>query len=207
MNLFSLIPSKGPRRIIPLLSILLIVLGFISFLALRPTNQIQNGMGICRGFGMQQIDNIPTAVIRAASLYLKTDMAVGVIANATPVDPIRESSAPHRCLGVRDDLNPNGPGEGPAVQVLSDKNQIEALAARQRRYSGVIPAGATKAMRISVLHSAPRPTYKGKDPIVLQFLDASSAYVSSDLIIAYYPKRGWVGVFKFPEQGGFPAYP
>jgi hypothetical protein len=166
------------------------------------SEQFQNAVGICRGFGTEPIATIPVAVIKAASTYLKTDMAVGVLSYATQVDPVRESSVPHRCLGVRDDLDPNS-----LDQKLTDKMAIEALAAKQQNYSGVIPAGATKALRISVLHPAWRPNYDGNEPVIIEFLNSSSAYASSDLIVAYFPKQGWKGVFKFPDQGGYPAYP
>jgi len=129
-------------------------------------------------------------------------MAVGVLSYALRVDAVRESSVPHRCLGVRDDMNPYC-----VNQLLTDKKDIAALAAKQRNYSGVIPSGATKALRISVLHSARRPNYTGKDPVIIDFLNSSTAYASSDLIVAYYPKRGWVGVFESPAQAGWPAYP
>ena len=151
---------------------------------------------------MKPVDEIPTAAIKAAQVYLKTEMEVGVSDYALPVDPVRESSVPHRCLGVRDDIDPYNPS-----QSLTAKKDIAELAAKQRHYSGVIPPGATSALRISVLQSIPQLNYTGKDPVVIEFLNSSSSVRSSDLIVAYYPKRGWVGVFKFPAQGGYPAYP
>jgi hypothetical protein len=185
------------------LSVLVIAGALITFLPVHSSKQVQYAWGICRGFGTKPIDEIPTAAIRAASVYLKTDMALGVLSYALPVDPIRESSVPHRCLGVRADQNPYG-----IDQLVTDKKYIAALAAKQRHYSGVIPPGATKALRISVLHHPTLgPKYTGKDPAVIEFLNSSTTFKSSDLIVAYYPKRGWVGVFKFPDQGGWPAYP
>ena len=183
-------------------SVLMIAAALITFLPVHSSRQVQDAVGICRGFGTKPIDEIPTAAIKAASAYLKTDMALGVLSYVLPVDPIRESSIPHRCLGVRADLNPYG-----LDQLVTDKKYIVALAARQRHYSGVIPPGATRALRISVMQAIPRPNYTGKDPVVIKFLNSSSMVTSSDLIVAYYPKRGWVGVFKFPDQGGWPAYP
>jgi len=181
---------------------LVIVATLFVFLSVSSPKQVHDTVGICGGFSMKPIDEIPTAAIKAAKAYLKTEMAVGVSDYALPVDPIRESSVEHRCFGVRDDINPYG-----LNQPLMDKKYIAALAAKQRHYSGVIPPGATRALRISVLQSIPQLNYKGRDPVVINFLNSSSSVRSSDLIVAYYPKRGWVGVFKFPAQGGFSAYP
>lgn len=186
----------------PALSALVIAAALFTLLSIHSPKQVHDAIGICGGFSTKPIDEIPVSVIKAASAYLKTDMAVGVLSYATSVDPVRESSVPHRCLGVRDDVNPYS-----LNQLLTDKKVIAALAAKQRHYAGVIPAGATKALRISVLRPSPRPKYTGKDPVVIKFLDSTSAYTSTDLIVAYYPKRGWVGVFEFPAQGGYPAYP
>ena len=181
---------------------LVIVATLFVFLSVSSPKQVHDTVGICGGFSMKPIDEIPTAAIKAAKAYLKTEMAVGVSDYALPVDPMRESSVAHRCFGVRDDINPYG-----LNQPLTDKKYIAALAAKQRHYSGVIPPGATRALRISVLQSIPQLNYTGRDPVVIDFLNNSSSVRSSDLIVAYYPKRGWVGVFKFPAQGGFPAYP
>lgn len=163
---------------------------------------VQDSFGICRGFGTKPISEIPVGAIEAASNYFKTERAVGVLRFATEIDPIRESSTPHRCVGVRSDLDPNS-----LDRVLTDKLEISALAKKQQKYSGVIPAGATKALRISVLHPVEDLNYKGADPSVQSFLNNTSPYVSSDLIVAFYPEKGWIGVFQFPVQGGFPAYP
>jgi len=191
------------RRFVLLALVALMIAGaLVTFLPIHSSKPVHDAVGICGGFSTKPIKEIPTAAIRAAKVYLKTEFGVGVSDYALPVDPVRESSVPHRCLGVRDDINPYS-----LDQLLTDKKEIAALAAKQRHYSGVIPPGATKALRISVLHHATRPNYTGTDPVVIQFLDSSSAYTSSDLIVAYYPKRGWVGVFEFPAQGGWPAYP
>ncbi len=167
-------------------------------------NNIQNSVGICRGFGIDPVKTIPVSVIEAASKFLKTHSAIGGLGHATLVDPIRESSKPHRCIGVPSDINPYS-----LDQKVTDKAYIAELKARQMNYSGVIPPGATKAMRISVLHPIKRPIYTGNDPATLEWIykTSSSGYANSDLIIAYYPSRGWVGVFKFPAEGGWPAYP
>lgn len=184
------------------LSVLVIATALFTFLSIHFPKRVHDAVGICGGFSTKPVDVIPTAAITAASAYLKTDMAVGVLSYALPVDPVRESSVPHRCLGVRDDINPYS-----LDQLLTDRKDIVALAAKQRHYSGVIPPGASKALRISVLHSAPPLRYTGQDPVVIEYLNGSSAFTGSDLIVAYYPKRGWVGVFEFPAQGGWPAYP
>ena len=188
--------------ILSALSVLVIAALLFAFLTAHSRKRVNDAIGICGGFSMKPVEEIPTAAIQAASVYLRTERAVGVLSYALPVDPIRESTVPHRCFGVRNDMNPYGQN-----QLLTDKGEIAALAAKQRHYSGVIPPGATKALRITVLHSAARPKYAGKDPLVTEFLNSSSAFTSSDLIVAYYPKRGWVGVFEFPTQGGWPAYP
>lgn len=196
-------PPLKKRAVVSLaLSALLIATALFVFVSSNSDSRVHDAVGICGGFSMKPVDEIPTAAIRAAKVYLKTDFGVGVADYALPVDPVRESSVPHRCLGVRDDMNPYG-GDQP----LTDKKEIASLAAKQRHYSGVIPPGATRALRISVLHHVTRPNYTGTDPLVIEFLDSSSAYRSSDLIVAFYPKRGWVGVFKFPDHGGWPAYP
>lgn len=196
-------PPLNKRALVVLtLSVLVIATVLIAFLPVHSPKRVHDAFGICGGFSTKTIDEIPTAAIQAAGAYLKTEFGVGVSSYATIVDPVRESSVPHRCLGVRDDINPYS-----LNQLLTDKKDIAALAAKQRHYSGVIPPGATKALRISVLHHVTRPKYTGTDPVVIEFLDSSSAYRSSDLIVAFYPKRGWVGVFKFPDQGGWPAYP
>jgi len=190
------------RQAVLSLSALVIAAALFMFLSASSPAQVHDALGICGGFSTKPIDEIPTAAIKAAQVYLKTEMAVGVSDYALPVDPMRESSVAHRCFGVRDDINPYG-----LNQPLTDKKYIAALAAKQRHYSGVIPPGATRALRISVLQSIPQLNYTGRDPVVIDFLNNSSSVRSSDLIVAYYPKRGWVGVFKFPAQGGFPAYP
>jgi|GEM_PF-7042302 len=46
-----------------------------------------------------------------------------------------------------------------------------------------------------------RPAVLGLSALVI------AAALFSFSTVAYYPKRGWVGVFKFPAQGGFSAYP
>lgn len=196
-------PPLNKRRLAALaVSVLVIATALFIFLSANSPKRVHDAVGICGGFSTKPINEIPTAAIRAAKVYLKTEFGVGVSDYALPVDPVRESSVPHRCTGVRDDINPYS-----LDQLLTDKKEIAALAAKQRHYSGVIPPGATKALRISVLHHATRPKYTGTDPAVIEFLDSTSAYTGSDLIVAYYPERGWVGVFEFPAQGGWPAYP
>lgn len=202
MKLPSTLGRGKSKRPLLALTVTAAVIVFLVVIRVSQPPRVHDALGICGGFSTKSIDEIPTAVIKAAQVYLKTEFGVGVSSYATIVDPIRESSVPHRCLGVRDDINPYS-----LNQLLTDKKDITALAAKQRHYSGVIPPGATKAMRISVLHHVTRPKYTGFDPVVIEFLDSSSAYRSSDLIVAFYPKRGWVGVFKFPDQGGWPAYP
>ena len=196
------LPWKKRVPVVFAVSLFVIAAALFTFLSVHSSKQSLNAFGICRGFSAKPINEIPTSAIRAAKVYLKTDFGIGVADYALPVDPVRESSVPHRCKGVRDDINPYS-----LDQLLTDKKEIAALAAKQRHYSGVIPPGATRALRISVLHHATRPKYTGTDPVVIQFLNSTSAYTSSDLIVAYYPKRGWVGVFEFPAQGGWPAYP
>lgn len=195
-------PSNKRRFAVLALSVLVIATALFIFFSTNSPKRVHDAVGICGGFSTKSINEIPTAAIRAAKVYLKTEFGVGVSDYALPVDPVRESSVPHRCLGVRDDINPYS-----LDQLLTDKKEIAVLAAKQRHYSGVIPPGATKALRISVLHMAPPPRYTGNDPAVIEYLNGSSAFIGSDLIIAYYRRRGWVGVFEFPSQGGWPAYP
>lgn len=94
------------RFVVLALSALVIAAALFGFLSVYSPKQAQQSVGICGGFGTKPVKEIPTAVIQAASKYLKTDMAVGVLSYATTVDPVRESSVPHRCLGVRDDISP-----------------------------------------------------------------------------------------------------
>jgi hypothetical protein len=197
-----LIASKGRWLIALALFVLAVAANLFTFLPAHSSKQVQPAWGICRGFGTKPIDAIPVEAIKAASVYLKTHMALGVLSYALPVDPFLESSVPHRCVEGPGNIDPYSPD-----QVLTDKKYIAELAARRLHYSGVIPPGATRALRISVMQTIPRPNYTGSDPVVVRLMNSSSLVASSDLIVAYYPKRGWVGVFKFPEQGGWPAYP
>lgn len=60
----------------------------ISLAPAHSPRQVHDAVGICGGFSTKPIDEIPTAVIQAASHYLETDMAVGVLSYVTAVDPV-----------------------------------------------------------------------------------------------------------------------
>lgn len=170
---------------------------FISLLVLASTigvyqftsiQGLHDVFGVCGGYSSKLLDEIPTDVVIATDAYFKDVQPVSFLGSISAVDPVRESMVPHRCIGVPED---------PTIS----KQEEEILVTEQKRYSGVIPPGATKAVMVAVNHAPKFSTYKGKDPVLAR-LAKNGAYTTSSLIVAYYPNRGWIGVFDDPEIHG-----
>lgn len=123
------------------LAVLIIAAVLFTFLSDYSPKRVRDAVEIFGGFSTTPSDETLTAVIKAVLAYLKTDSVVRVSSYALPVGPVRELSVPHGCLGVREDANPYS-----LNQLLTDKKDIAALGPKQRHYSGVIPASATKAL-------------------------------------------------------------
>lgn len=189
--------NKSKRSLLTLtaIAILVAVLGVLH--AVLPA-RVHDAFGICGGYSLKLLDELPVGVIQAARIYFKDYRPVEFVGNVSAVDPIRESTVPHRCVRVPDNRNPENPRA-----IYQDKGDISALAAKQRRYSGVIPPGASKALMVDVTLYKPKPlTYTGKDPAQIAAAKYL-AYTFADFIVAYYPKRGWIGVFDHSGVGNY----
>ncbi len=82
-------------RLTNVLSLAVLMFASVPFalLSIYAPKRVHGAFGICGGSSTKLIDEIPTAVIKAASAYLKTDMEVGILSYAPPKDPKLEPIA------------------------------------------------------------------------------------------------------------------
>ena len=137
---------------------------------------VGNGWGICGGYGTKFLKEIPTEIESAIYSYLHIPRnSVGAITfgtEVTAVDPTKESSFPHSCTSPLVDI---GGTDATIANILTTPQtyQVEVaktLAKDRKRYSGVIPPGATKAIQILVSEYVEWPNYSGHDPYFFQFV-------------------------------------
>jgi hypothetical protein len=200
-----------PRVTVSVLAILALTLSLsgLVFLKVKNSNSpwhVGIGWGICGGYSTKYLKEIPTDIYPTIDAYFHTTFGTALYDKATAVDPKKESTTPHKCTAPLEEIRATDP-----TIALTRPNQVTAVLAKARkRYSGVIPPGATKALQIQVAEYLPWPTYTGHDPYVLnlQVISPTSLMNGYDLILGYYPGRGWVVVYKYSDSDGpFFGYP
>lgn len=177
---------------------------------------VGNGWGICGGYGTKYLKEIPTEIYPAIYDYFHIPHnSVGAItayAEATSVDPKKESSVPHNCSSPL--INIEGTDStrfGIVPTPLTYQAEMaKALAKARRRYSGVIPPGATKAIQILISEYVPWPSYSGRDPYVFNLQNDGNYLLTQihDLVLGYYSKSGWEVVFEYSRSDApYQGYP
>ena len=186
-RLFS---SRKGRTILIAVALISLIFG-INKITNTPSSNIKlDAFGICSGYSLKLLDQIPKGAIDAVYKYLEDYQPVTILGNFSEVDPVLESTSPHRCPDVE--------------YVPSSAIEAAAQAAAARiNYSGKIPPGATKAYLVGVDHAAKTAAYTGNDPIIAEGIK-NNPYTTSNIIVAYYPNKGWIGVYDDPgSYGGF----
>lgn len=177
---------------------------------------VVNGWGICGGYGTKYLKEIPTEIYPAIYDYLHIPHnligAITAYDEITAVDPIKESSVPHKCTSQPNNIDgTDSTFSGIVATPLTFKAEAaKALAKARMHYSGVIPSGSTKAMQILISEYVHWPSYSGHDSYIFN-LQIDGNYMLAqihDLVLGYYPKSGWKVVFEYPRsEGPFQGYP
>lgn len=159
-----------------------------------PSSNIKlDAFGICSGYSLKLLDQIPKSALDAVYKYLEDYQPVTILGNLSEVDPVLESSTPHLCPQSLDSLTI------PPVQERVYLTKIGSSVF----YSGVISPGATKAFMVGVDHAVKTAAYTGNDPIIAEGIK-NNPYTTSNIIVAFYPDKGWIGVYDDPgTYGGF----
>ena len=175
-----------------------------------------NGWGICGGYGTTYLKEIPTDIYPAVYNFFNIPLnrigAITAYAQATSVDPKKESIVPHKCSSPPNNIEgTDSTISGIVTTPLIYKAEMaKTLANARKRYSGVIPPGATKAIQILVSENLPWPNYSGHDPYILN-LQMDGNYLLTqihDLVLGYYPKSGWKVVFEYSKSDApYQGYP
>ena len=182
-RLFS---SRKGRTILITVALISFVLGITKITNTPSSNKKLDSFGVCSGYSLRLLDQIPKGALDAVYKYLQGYQPVTILGNFSEVDPVLESSTPHRC---------------PEVEYMPSST-IEAAAARIN-YSGKIPPGATMAFMVGVDHAVKTAAYTGNDPIIAEGIK-NNPYTTSNIIVAYYPDKSWIGVYDDPgSYGGF----
>lgn len=189
---------------------------FVKFQNAHSPWHVDNGWGICGGYGTKYLKEIPTEIYPAIYDYLHIPHnSIGAIAahdEVTAIDPKRESSVPHSCSSPLNNFEGTDSTFSEIVATpLTHKAEVAKVLAKSRKhYSGVIPPGATKAIQILINENVPWPNYSGHDPYVFN-LPVDANYLLSqlhDLILGYYPKIGWKVVFEYSKSDApYQGYP
>ena len=186
-RLFS---SRKARTVLIAVALISLMFGIAKVSNTPTSNKKLDAFGICSGYGLKLLEQIPKGALDAVDKYLEDYQPVTILGNFSEVDPVLESSTPHRC---------------PEVEYMPS-SAIEAAAqaaAARINYSGKIPPGATKAYLVGVDHAVKTASYTGNDPIIAEGIK-NNPYTTSNIIVAYYPDRGWIGVYDDPgSYGGF----
>lgn len=177
---------------------------------------VENGWGICGGYGTKYLKSIPTEIFPAIYDYLhiphNSVEAITAHDETTAVDPKKESSDPHSCSSPLNSIKGTDlTFSGIVATPLTYKAELaKALTKARKHYSGVIPPGATKAIQILINEYVPWPSYSGQDPYVFN-LQVDSNYLLTqlhDLVLGYYPKSGWKVVFEYSRSDApYQGYP
>lgn len=177
---------------------------------------VGNGWGICGGYGTKYLKEIPTEIYPAIYDYFHiSHNSVGAIttyAEATSVDPKKESSVPHSCSSPPNNIEgTDSTISGILAKPLTYQAEMAKTLAKDRKlYSGVILPGATKAIQILISGYVPWPSYSGHDPYVFN-LQVNGNYLLAqihDLVLGYYPKSGWKIVFEYSRSDApYQGYP
>ncbi len=183
-------------------SLIFLLVVAASFIGTENSNRwnVKKAVGTCGGFGVTFINEIPTAVFPAIDKYFNGVTGGAEVGNyATAVDPTRESTVPHVCLGLGDSLD-QGYGN---VTSLTGAQLVE-LKEKRLHYTGVVPPGATKALELNVSYTPTLPLNLQGDVILKTYLASRGGSVSlgRTVIVAYYPKTGWRVVYSFGLQHG-----
>lgn len=189
-NRQSLLSSRRGRTILIAVALISLIFGITKVTNTPSSNIKLDAFGICSGYSLKLLDHIPKGAIDAVYKYLEDYQPVTILGNFSEVDPVLESSTPHRC---------------PEVEYMPS-SAIEAAAqaaAARINYSGKIPPGATKAYLVGVDHAVKTAAYTGNDPIIAEGIK-NNPYTTSNIIVAYYPDKSWIGVYDDPgSYGGF----
>ena len=177
---------------------------------------VGNGWGICGGYGTKHLKEIPTEIYPAIYEYFHIPHnsigAVTAYFEATAVDPKKESSLPHGCTSVPNNLEGTDSifSKIPYSTLNYQAVKEQKLAKARSRYSGVIPPGATKAIQILTSKYVPWPSYSGHDPYIWNLQVGGNYSLSQihNLILGYYPKNGWKVVFEYSRsEAPYQGYP
>jgi|GEM_PF-6960946 len=189
-NRQSLLSTRKVRSILIAVALISFVLGITKITNTPSSNKKLDSFGVCSGYSLKLLDQIPKGALDAVYKYLQGYQPVTILGNFSEVDPVLESSTPHRC---------------PEVEYMPS-SAIEAAAqaaAARINYSGRIPPGATKAYLVGVDHAVKTAAYTGNDPVIAEGIK-NNPYTTSNIIVAYYPDKGWIGVYDDPgAYGGF----
>lgn len=185
-----LFESRKVRTILIALALIGLVIGFSKATDSPSSKKKIDVFGVCSGYSLKLLDRIPKGALDAVYKYMEDYQPVTILGNFSEVDPVLESSTPHLC---------------PEVEYIpsSAKEAAAQAAAARINYSGKIPPGASKAYMVGVTHAIKTATYTGNDPIIAEGIK-NNPYTSSNIIVAFYPDKGWIGVYDDPgAYGGF----
>lgn len=182
--------TRKGRTILIAVALISLIFGISKVTNTTSSNKKLDAFGICSGYSLKLLDRIPKGALDAVLKYLQGYQPVTILGNFSEVDPVLESSTPHRC---------------PEVEYMpSSAREAAAQAAATRiNYSGKIPPGAIKAYLVGVDHAVKTAAYTGNDPIIAEGIK-NNPYTTSNIIVAFYPDKGWIGVYDDPgAYGGF----
>lgn len=189
-RLFS---SRKALSIFIAVALISLMFGIFKAADTSSSNKKLDAFGICSGYSLKLLDQIPEGALDAVYKYLKDYQPVTILSNISEVNPVLEPSVPHLCPKPLDSLTV------PPVQERVYLTEIGSSVF----YSGVIPPGATKAFMVGVDHASKISTYAGNNPTIAEGIK-NTPYTTSNIIVAFYPDKGWIGVYDDPgAYGGF----
>ena len=192
-NRLRLFGSRKARTILIAVALMSLMLGITKVANTPSSNKKLDAFGICSGYSLKLLDQIPKGALDAVYKYLEDYQPVTILSNISEVDPVLESSVPHLCPKPLDSLTV------PPVQERVYLTKIGSSIF----YSGVIPPGATKAFMVGVDHASKISTYTGNNPTIAEGIK-NNPYTTSNVIVAFYPEKGWIGVYD--DRGAYGGF-
>jgi len=192
-NQSRLFESRKARTIFIAVTLIGLLFGISKATNTPSSNKKLDTFGVCGGYSLKLLDQIPKDAINAVYKYLEAYQPVTTLGNISEVDPVLESSTPHLCPKSLDSLT---------IPLVQEQVYLTKIGSTVF-YSGVIPPGATKAYMVGVTHAIKTATYTGNDPTIAEGIK-NNPYTTSNIIVAFYPDKGWIGVYDDPgAYGGF----
>ena len=96
--------SRKARTILIAVALISLMFGFTKVTKTPSSNIKLDAFGICSGYSLKLLDQIPKSALDAVYKYLEDYQSVTILGNLTEVDPVLESSEPHLCPQSLDSL-------------------------------------------------------------------------------------------------------